>query len=55
MSEPTAEYILTMDKATSEKLGKLAEQAGYICDLTYLEEMINRIIEQRYEQMELLK
>jgi len=55
MTNKTDEYILTLTRENTKLVAKLAEDMGYQDDCQYLEDILNRIIEQRYEQMELAK
>lgn len=49
-------YEISLSRANAEKLGKLAEDVGYQDDCQYLEDVVNSIIEQRYEhQLQLFK
>lgn len=51
----TDEYVITVSRDNANRLAALAEDAGYHDDCQYLEDILNRVIEQRWEQMELLK
>ena len=55
MTQKTDEYLITLTRENAKRVAKLAEDMGYQDDCQYLEDILNRIIEQRYEQMELVK
>lgn len=50
----TDEYLIEITRENAKRLAALAESTGYEDDCAYLEDIVNRVIEQRYEQMELI-